>query len=205
MAKRQLGEVAGLRVLEIGCGRGGFASYLASRGARLTAADFSPAAVEIASEVLSNFPEAEAMVADVLEIPFPDDSFDLVVSLETLEHVPDPDQGLRELVRVTKPGGRLIVTTPNYLSILGLYRFAMKLAGKEFSETGQPINQPVTLVGRTWKLRRLGCKVTAVDGRLQSIPIPRYRTVQAPFLEHPRLVMKWFCHHGLTAAVKGAP
>ncbi|MEP6811358.1 MAG: class I SAM-dependent methyltransferase [Actinomycetota bacterium] len=200
MAKKQLGDIRGLRVLEIGCGPGAFARYLVEQGADVTAADFSPAAVELTDGLIAG--RGRSLVADIQNIPFEDESFDLVVSLETLEHVPDPDRGLAELVRVTRRGGRLIVTTPNYLSLIGLYRVYLRLTGRTFSEAGQPINQPLVLVDRVRKLKRLGCRVDAVDGTVHLLPIPRYHAVQLQFLEHPRRLTKWFALHGLTAATR---
>jgi SAM-dependent methyltransferase len=189
-----------LRVLEIGCGSGAFAKYLSNQGADLTAADFSPRAVELATKLLAG--RAQTVVADVQSLPFPDESFDLVVSLETLEHVPDPDRGLAELVRVTRRGGRLIVTTPNYLGLVGLYRVYLRLTGRRFTEMGQPVNNPLTLVGRVMKLRKLGCRVDAVDGAVHLLPVPRFHAVRLRFLEHPHGITKWFAHHGLTAATR---
>jgi SAM-dependent methyltransferase len=200
MAKEQLGDVRGLRVLEIGCGAGAFAKYLAGQGAEVTAADFSPSAVELASQLAG--PLVRTLVADIQNLPFDDESFDLVVSLETLEHVPNPDQGLSELVRVTRIGGRLIVTTPNYLSLLGLYRAYLRLRGRRFTEAGQPINQPLLLVARVRKLSRLGCRVDTVDGRVHFLPLPRNRTLRLDFLERAPRVTKWFALHGLTAATR---
>lgn len=107
-----LPDVRGQRVLEIGCGRGVFARYLADQGAELVAADFSPAAIAHARARLQSH-HADVIVADVQAISFADGTFDVVISQETLEHVPDPDKGLAELVRVTELGGTLIVTTPN--------------------------------------------------------------------------------------------
>jgi SAM-dependent methyltransferase len=198
----QLPDIRGRRVLEIGCGRGTFARYLAERGAHLVAADFSPAAVEHARRRLEGF-DATAIVADIQAIPFPDRYFDVVISQETLEHVPDPMRGLAELVRVTRPGGKLLVTTPNYLSLVGLWRLACKIVGKPYSEVGQPINQPLMLFRRVRALRRLGCRVDAVSGSHHLLVIPGFATVQLPTpLEHPQSVMKWVCYHGLTAATR---
>ena len=112
LAKKHLGPVRGLKVLEVGCGLGAFSKYLVDAGAEVTAADFSPAAVRLTTELLHE--RASTVVADVQQLPFVDASFDLVVSLDTLEHVPNPNRGLAELVRVTRPRGRLIITTPNY-------------------------------------------------------------------------------------------
>jgi SAM-dependent methyltransferase len=196
-----LPEVRGKRVLEIGCGRGAFARYLAERGADLVAADFSAAAVAHARRRLDGL-DASAIVADIQDIPFPDESFDIVISQETLEHVPDPMRGLSELVRVTRVGGRLVVTTPNYLSLVGVWRLACRIVGKPYSEVGQPINQPLMLFRRVLSLRRFGCRVDAVAGTHQLLVIPGFATVRVRFLERPRPIMKWFCYHGLTLATR---
>ncbi|MBJ7329691.1 MAG: methyltransferase domain-containing protein [Solirubrobacteraceae bacterium] len=52
------------------------------------------------------------VIADLAELPLPDDDIDLVVCTEVLEHVPEPGRALRELARVLRPGGRLLLTVP---------------------------------------------------------------------------------------------
>lgn len=196
-----LPDIRGQRVLEIGCGRGVFARYLAEQGAEVVAADFSPVAVGYARRRLEGF-DATTIVADIQDIPFPDESFDVVISQETLEHVPDPTRGLAELVRVTRRGGKLLVTTPNYLSLIGLWRVACAIIRKPYSEVGQPINQPLILFRRVRALRQLGCRVDAVAGSHQLLVIPGFATVRLEFLERPQSIMKWVCYHGLTAATR---
>jgi 2-polyprenyl-3-methyl-5-hydroxy-6-metoxy-1,4-benzoquinol methylase len=58
--------------------------------------------------------QAEIVAGTVEDARFPDASFDLVVSLEVLEHLPDPSTHLRELARITRRGGLLLLTTPNF-------------------------------------------------------------------------------------------
>jgi 2-polyprenyl-3-methyl-5-hydroxy-6-metoxy-1,4-benzoquinol methylase len=186
---RHLPDVRGLRVLEIGCGRGVFARELAERGADLDAADFSEAAVSHAARRLEGL-HARVLVADIQSIPFEDETFDVVISQETLEHVDDPQLGLSELVRVTRHGGRLVVTGPNYLNMLGLYRIALRLVGRRFTEMGQPINQPLLLVEQARRLRRLGCQIESVEGVFLPLVIPGYRTFLLP--ARPRWLMRWF-------------
>lgn len=200
LVKPQLGDVAGLRVLEIGCGRGAFAVYLADRGADLVAADFSPSAVELTAKLLAG--RGEARVEDIQSLSFPDDWFDLVISLETLEHVPDPSRGLAELVRVTRRGGRVIVTTPNYLNFVGVYRVLLRLVGRRYTELGQPINQPLTLLARVFRLKRLGCRVDAVDGNVLCLPVPGVGTIDLRRLDRPHRLMKWFSFNSLTVATR---
>jgi SAM-dependent methyltransferase len=202
MVKQYLGDLEGLKVLEIGCGRGGFSKYLLECGADLVAADFSEAAVEITKRFLQDRPRSEVMVADIQNIPFPDNTFDCVISLETLEHIPDPDKGLAELIRVTKVGGRTIVTTPNYLSSLGVLRVYRELTGRPFTEVGQPINHPLKLIDRVAKLKQLKCRIDVVDGVGHYLYIPGTHSRRITWLDRPRAISKWFAAHSLTIATK---
>jgi SAM-dependent methyltransferase len=204
MAIPQLPELEGKRVLEIGCGRGGFSRYLAEHGADLVAADFSPAAVEMARRALDPHHRAEAIVADIEAIPFERDSFDLVLSLDTIEHVPHPTRAVAELVRVLRPGGRLVLTTNNYFGLIGLWRAAMTVAGFRFTEFGQPINQPLMFFPSARLLRGLGCTVDLVDGSGHYLRVPRYQMgyLKLGFLERPHALTKWFGTHRLVVATK---
>jgi len=202
LAERHLGDLSGLRVLEIGCGRGEFTRLLAERGAVVTGMDVSEYAVSRAAALVAEFPDADTRTGDICDIDFPDGTFDLVVSLETIEHSPSVPKAVSELVRVTRPGGRLIITSPNYVSLVGLYRAVTRLFGRHFTEGGQPVNNWTTTVGRVVRLRRRGCHVEAVEGRVVLLPVPRYHAIQLRWLEHPRWLMRWFCLHGLTAATK---
>lgn len=204
MAIPQLPPLEGRRVLEIGCGRGGFSRYLASRGADLVAADFSPAAVQVADRLLTPHEGARAIVADIEAIPFERDSFDLVVSLDTIEHVPHPTGAVAELVRVLRPGGQLVLTTNNYFGLIGIWRVAMRLAGRRFTEFGQPINQPLMFFPSARLLRGLGCSVDLVDGAGHYLRVPRYQMgyLRLNFLERPHALTKWFGTHRMVVATK---
>jgi ubiquinone/menaquinone biosynthesis C-methylase UbiE len=202
LAKRQLGNVSGLHVLEIACGRGAFAEYLLDQGAVVTAADVSKSAIASTRHRLAGRQSWDALVADLQQLPFEDARFDLVVSLETLEHLPDPAEGLAELIRVTRPGGYLIVTIPNYFSLRGLGRLVYRLTGREWKEEDQPINQPLTVFWLLRHLRRARCQIETVDGRVHILAVPFWRTVRFGFLEHPHFLTKWFAAHTLVRAVR---
>src|SRR6516164_633683 len=134
-------DLVGKKVLEIGCGRGGFACWLAEQRPapnRIVAADFSATAVQKGR----SFAEGKRIggidweIVDIQAIAHPDRSFDSVFSCETIEHVPSPGKAVRELSRVLKPGGKLFLTTPNYLGAIGLYRAYLRLRGRPYSEEG---------------------------------------------------------------------
>ena len=110
------GEVTSVHsLLDVGCGIGGSSLYLADRcGANATGITLSPVQAERAQERATErglSERASFQVADALKMPFEDNSFDLVWSLESGEHMPDKRQFLTECWRVLKPGGRLLVAT----------------------------------------------------------------------------------------------
>src|SRR5256714_9964789 len=200
-------DLAGRRVLEIGCGRGGFACWLAAQTPRpsdVVAADFAETAVAKARA----FAEERGArgitweVADIQNIPHPASSFDTVVSCETVEHVPDPRRALGELARVLRPGGRLLLTTPNYLGALGLYRVYLRICGRRFTEEGQPINNFLVLpLTRSW-VARTGLHMQTVYATGHYLPLPGQPPVEIPSLNHPERIMRWVAHHSLIVAEK---
>jgi 2-polyprenyl-3-methyl-5-hydroxy-6-metoxy-1,4-benzoquinol methylase len=107
------------RVLDWGCGHGQISDLLRLRGVDVVAYDYA-AGSDPHVVRLEHFPEIEAHVGgDPVLLPFDSDSFDTVVSCGVLEHVERPGESLRELHRVLRPGGRLLVyKLPNRFSYL---------------------------------------------------------------------------------------
>ncbi len=106
------------QILDVGCGIGGSTLYLAERyGAIATGVTLSPVQARRASQraeqagLTIGQPAARFLVANALDLPFADESFDLLWSLESGEHMPDKSQFLQECYRVLKPGGRLLFVT----------------------------------------------------------------------------------------------
>ena len=94
----------GSTVLDAGCGPCDLAASAASRGALAVGTDLSDAMVTLARE---RHPKIDFRQADAEQLPFPDGSFDAVVSNLLIPHLPRPEAGIVELSRVVKPGGRL--------------------------------------------------------------------------------------------------
>ena len=103
----EIGEVS--RVLDAGCGKGRYAALI--KQYRPSAKVF---AVDVSVEMLRHVPDGiETQVASIQDLPYADGSFDLVICVEALEHVPNPQGALVEMARVLAPGGRLLIIDKN--------------------------------------------------------------------------------------------
>jgi 2-polyprenyl-3-methyl-5-hydroxy-6-metoxy-1,4-benzoquinol methylase len=200
-------DLAGKRVLEIGCGRGGFACWLASQEAspgEMIAADFSPSAVQKGKRFAAEKGLAQIRweVMDIENIAHQNESFDTVISCETIEHVPDPQKAVRELSRILKPGGRLFLTTPNYMGLPGLHRLYVGLTGRTYREEGQPINNFMLLPRTRRMVVRAGLHVKVVDAIGHYLPFPGRPPIEMRALNNPRFLMRWTGMHSLTIGEK---
>lgn len=105
------GERLSGEVLEIGSGSGAMAAEALRRfpDVRLTATDYDDSMVEVARDRLRGFGDrVDVKHADATQLPFPDESFDAVLSFIMLHHVIEWEKALAEAVRVLRPGGRLL-------------------------------------------------------------------------------------------------
>lgn len=104
------GEVRGLRALDAGSGDGALACLIAQRGAEVVGIDVDPAMVAVARVRAAKAGLNVTLLEGRLErLPFGDETFDLVVAVTVLCFAPDGGAAVRELARVLKPGGRLVI------------------------------------------------------------------------------------------------
>jgi 2-polyprenyl-3-methyl-5-hydroxy-6-metoxy-1,4-benzoquinol methylase len=106
---RSLGPTDGLRCLDLGSDNGVVSLLLRARGGSWASGDLTEEAVGSIKSLV----DADVHLVEASRLPFPDESFDRVAVVDMLEHVPDEGAFARELARVTKPGGRLVVNTPH--------------------------------------------------------------------------------------------
>jgi len=100
-------DLAGKRVLDVGCGTGRTARLLATAGATVVGVDQSDPQIRRASRRTSD--GVDCLQGDAHALPFADGSFDAVVSVGAVLYFPDPEAALTEARRVTRPGGRILV------------------------------------------------------------------------------------------------
>ena len=108
-------DYVGKKVLDAGCGTGEYSCWYARRGADVTGVDLSEPSMKIAADYANRegIDNIRFVKQSVLNLDFPDASFDYVYSMGVLHHTPDPYGGFLELCRVLKPGGVLIVSLYN--------------------------------------------------------------------------------------------
>ncbi len=149
-------KIRGVLILDVGCGGGALRSFVAPMFDRYVGVDL----IRYAS-----FPaECEFHPADLNQrLPLPDALADAVVAAEIIEHLENPRALMRELVRVTRPGGAVVVTTPNQLSVLSL----LTLIGKSRFAMFQDVHYPAHLTALLEvDLRRMAAEAGLVDAAI---------------------------------------
>ena len=156
MVVRALGSRSGEALLDVGCGggrlwtvmKGRFKSY---RGVDAVRYEGFPADGEFHRADLDGL------------IDLPDASADLVAAVETVEHLENPRAFVRELVRLAKPGGWVLVTTPNQLSLLSLFTLLVKGRFSAFQDVHYPAHRTALL---EIDLRRIAAECGLVDAEI---------------------------------------
>lgn len=117
------------RFCDLGFGPGVLTAFILQQNAswQATGVDVSQHCLQHAQRLLRKkgmLGRSELSIGDVRNLPYPDDTFDAIIAVEVLEHIPDPEAGLSEALRVLKPGGYAITALPVQLPLLmHLYDF----------------------------------------------------------------------------------
>jgi len=118
----QIGEL----ILDVGCGNARDFIHILKKGGRIIGVDLSSRMIDEARRELekhSSLGGFELKTGDVTKLEFPDAYFDKVIASEVIEHIPDWKKSLSEMLRVLKPNGELIISTPNKRSWYGFDRY----------------------------------------------------------------------------------
>jgi 2-polyprenyl-3-methyl-5-hydroxy-6-metoxy-1,4-benzoquinol methylase len=114
----------GARVLDIGCGVGQVVNRLTQAGYESYGVDVSQPNLERARKI-----SERCQLYDGKQLPFPDNHFTSVGALNVLEHVDEPEAFIHELARVVEPGGRVLLSSPNFLRALGFRDYHPHMRG----------------------------------------------------------------------------
>ncbi len=119
---------SGLKMMEAGCGSGVMSSYLSNHN-EVTVMDLSRNAIKSAKRnFIKNKTTGQFVCCDILSMPFSDNSFDIVWNQGVLEHFRDPVPVMKEMMRITRKGGYVVIFIPVFLSPLQLvYLFCTSL------------------------------------------------------------------------------
>lgn len=134
-------------ILDIGCSSGGFLSTMAGGRWELYGIEMEASTAEKAKQRTG----AEVFVGDVLDAPFPAESFDVITCFDVLEHVYAPRQFLAKVLEWLKPGGILYVRLPNIDSweakLLGTYWYGLEMPRHLYHFSPQSLRRLITTVG----------------------------------------------------------
>jgi 2-polyprenyl-3-methyl-5-hydroxy-6-metoxy-1,4-benzoquinol methylase len=177
LTKRQ---ISGDYIADIGCGQGDLYSYVRTRFSRYIGVD----AVRY-----EDFPEEASfslLDLDTGRIPLAEGSADVVAAVEVIEHLENPRDFMRKLAAIAKPGGWVIVSTPNQLSLLSLLTLLVKQRFQAFQDIHYPAHLTALLAV---DLRRIAneCGLTNID-----IEYTLAGRIPGTGQHYPRFLSRWF-------------
>jgi demethylmenaquinone methyltransferase/2-methoxy-6-polyprenyl-1,4-benzoquinol methylase len=126
---RAVGPAAGERILDLAAGTGTSSAALARNGAEVVAADFSPGMIAVGREKYADRSDIQFVEADATALPFADEEFDATTISFGLRNVVRPKDALAEMLRVTKPGGRIVIcefSTPTFAPMRAAYNLYLE-------------------------------------------------------------------------------
>ena len=140
------------KILDLGCGNGISTRLLNEADFDVVGTDISPLFLKEAREWVN--PKLQYHVCDVVELPFESASFDVICSNELIEHLPDVETALTEMIRVVRNGGRIVLSGPNLCSpLIPFFDWLSLMSGK----SGRPVwgetkQQALKQFTRNWRL-----------------------------------------------------
>ncbi len=105
--------ITGKKVLDTGCGLGYGAAYMAQHANEITGIDYDAETIENNKKEYASIKNISFVQGSIPPLPFPDNSFDVVTSFQFIEHIHLRKEFTKECLRVVKPGGKVLITTPN--------------------------------------------------------------------------------------------
>jgi SAM-dependent methyltransferase len=167
-------------LLDVGCGVGNLWAFLAGRFDRYVGADVVryegfPAGADFCPVDL-----------DAGRVLLPDGTADVVAAVETVEHLENPRAFVRELVRLARPGGWVVVTTPNQLSLLSKMTLVFKNQFNAFQDGSYPAHLTALL---ECDLRRIAAECGLTD---VAVAYSQQGRIPGTPWHHPRLLSRWF-------------
>jgi malonyl-CoA O-methyltransferase len=187
VVREALGDVAGLAVLDLGCGTGRHTLWMANAGASVTAIDFSEGMMERA-RAKPGAEKVRFLVHDLHQrLPFADRSFDRVVSGLVLEHLHDMASFFSEAHRVLKPGGRAVVSGMHPAMFLRDVR--ARFRDPATGEKVEPGSLEHTIGDVVMAAVRAGFTLTGVDERAADAELALRYPRAAKYIGWPMLVV----------------
>jgi len=172
-----ISQVQGMRVLDLGCGTGRYCVLLAKQGASVVGVDPAVQMIEQAKRKTINFPGVKLFYGTLGQMNFPDGAFDLAVSALTLSHISDLEPTFREVARVLKSEGRMVISDIHpYWPISGHDYVEF------FDKTGQEFRIPEYphLIEEYWQLfKKYGMQLEDIrEPRINSWLISQFPTLE---------------------------
>ena len=172
-----MGNLEGAHILDVGCGDGALVFAAASHGAEATGVDPDPAMLAAARTRADKDGITAAFLEGRIErLPFPDAAFDVVVSITVLCFVPDASASVREMVRVLRPGGRLVLGELGRWSLWAIIR---RVRGWLGSATWKAAHFRTGTELRALA-KQAGLSVTAIRGAVFYPPVGLFARALAP-------------------------
>jgi ubiquinone/menaquinone biosynthesis C-methylase UbiE len=190
-------------VLELGCGTGEYALWYATHGAsEVTGVDLSEGSLALANskKAQGNVSNIQFKKMDILQLDWPDNSIDYAYSVGVLHHTGDPESGFKQLCRVTKPGGMVVVSLYNTYSrfVLRLKQHLCKFLGGDDIEKRARIGRalfPITMHQLNKRYHETNYDLISYD--IFGFPHESVHTANE--------VMQWFTRYGIEYTGSFAP